>query len=73
MHQAAWGTAKRLTTLLLALGLVFVCASQSGAQILHKKKKVNKSTSPDNTAEPDKVLYEKAQTDLKHGARKWAA
>jgi outer membrane protein assembly factor BamD len=43
-------------------------ASHCGAQILHKKrKKVNKSTSADNTAEPDKVLYNRALGDIKHG------
>ena len=39
----------------------------SSAQILHKKKKVDKSTSADNTAEPDKVLYDRAIEDIKHG------
>jgi outer membrane protein assembly factor BamD len=43
-------------------------ASSSNAQILHKKrKKVNKSTSADNSAEPDKVLYTRAMEDIKHG------
>jgi outer membrane protein assembly factor BamD len=43
-------------------------ASSGNAQILHKKKKkVNKSTSADNTAEPDKVLYDRAVEDIKHG------
>jgi len=43
-------------------------ATQCDAQkIFHKKKKVNKSTSADNTAEPDKILYDKAMDDLKHG------
>jgi len=36
-------------------GLVFL-SSSAGAQIFHKqKKKVNKSTAADNTAEPDKI------------------
>jgi outer membrane protein assembly factor BamD len=48
-------------------GLVFLSASQCGAQILHKKKRVNKSTSADNTAEPDKVLYNRALGDIKRG------
>jgi outer membrane protein assembly factor BamD len=51
----------------MAGGLVWLSASQCGAQILHKKKKVNKSTSADNTAEPDKVLYDRALDDIKHG------
>jgi outer membrane protein assembly factor BamD len=41
-------------------------ATQSNAQLLHKKK-VNKSTTADNSAEPDKVLYLRAQDDIKHG------
>ena len=46
---------------------MLVSASQSNAQILHKKKKVNKSTDATNTAEPDKQLYDKAINDIKHG------
>jgi outer membrane protein assembly factor BamD len=46
---------------------VLVSASQSNAQILHKKKKVDKSTDATNTAEPDKQLYDKAMNDIKHG------
>jgi outer membrane protein assembly factor BamD len=59
-------TAKR-TALLLMTGLFLLSATQSDAQILHRKKKVNKSTSADNTAEPDKILYGKAMEDIKHG------
>jgi len=47
--------------------LVLVSASQCNAQLLHKKKKVNKSTDATNTAEPDKQLYDKAMNDIKHG------
>ena len=51
----------------LTAGLL-VSASSGDAQILHKKKKkVNKSTSADNTAEPDKILYNRALDDIKHG------
>jgi outer membrane protein assembly factor BamD len=50
----------------LLAGLL-LSASSSNAQLLHKKKKVNKSTSADNTAEPDKVLYNRALDDIKHG------
>ena len=46
---------------------MLVSASQSNAQILHKKKKVDKSTDATNTAEPDKQLYDKAMNDIKHG------
>jgi outer membrane protein assembly factor BamD len=34
---------------------------------LHRKKKVNKSTSVDNNAQPDKILYDRAMDDVKHG------
>jgi len=46
---------------------VLVSASQSNAQVFHKKKKTNKSTDSTNTAEPDKQLYDKAINDIKHG------
>ncbi len=48
-------------------GMLLLSATPSDAQILHKKKKINKSTSADNTAEPDKILYDKAMDDIKHG------
>jgi outer membrane protein assembly factor BamD len=47
--------------------LFLVSASQCTAQILHKKKKVDKSTDTANTVEPDKQLYDKATNDIKHG------
>jgi len=53
--------------LVVLTGLFLLSATRSDAQIFHKKKKVNKSTSVDNTAEPDKVLYDKAIDDIKHG------
>jgi outer membrane protein assembly factor BamD len=59
-------TAKGLL-LLVITGLFLLSATPSDAQILHKKKKVNKSTSPENNAQPDKVLYDKAMDDIKHG------
>jgi outer membrane protein assembly factor BamD len=37
------------------------------SQIFHKKKKLNKSTGLDNNAQPDKILYDKAMDDVKHG------
>jgi outer membrane protein assembly factor BamD len=47
---------------------LLLSAGYSDAQILHKKKKkVNKSTSAANTAEPDKILYNRALEDIKHG------
>jgi outer membrane protein assembly factor BamD len=48
-------------------GLFLLSATQCDAQIFHKKKRVNKSTSAQNTAEPDKILYDKAMDDVKHG------
>jgi len=48
-------------------GLFLLSATQCDAQIFRKKKKVNKSTSAENTAEPDKILYNKAMEDVKHG------
>jgi outer membrane protein assembly factor BamD len=50
------------------LGALFLfSAATSDAQLLHKKKKVNKSTSADNNAQPDKILYDRAMDDVKHG------
>ncbi len=68
MLQAFTGkTGKRVGILILAGGLAALTVSPSDAQILHKKKKVNKSTSADNTAEPDKILYGRAMEDIKRG------
>jgi outer membrane protein assembly factor BamD len=41
-------------------------ATSVDAQIFHKKK-VDKSTSVDNNAQPDKILYDRAMDDVKHG------
>ena len=41
-------------------------ATSCDAQIFHKKK-VDKSTSVDNNAQPDKILYDRAMDDIKHG------
>jgi outer membrane protein assembly factor BamD len=57
----------RRTLLVLLTGVFLLSAVRSDAQIFHRKKKVNKSTSVDNTAEPDKILYDKAMEDIKHG------
>jgi outer membrane protein assembly factor BamD len=46
---------------------LLLSASSSNAQLLHKKKKTNKSTAADNTAEPDKVLYNRALEDIRRG------
>ena len=62
-------TAKSLA--LCVLGALFLLGATSSnaqvSQIFHKKKKVNKSTGVDNNAQPDKILYDKAIEDIKHG------
>jgi outer membrane protein assembly factor BamD len=57
----------RRTLLMLVTGMFLLSATQCDAQIFHKKKKVNKSTAADNSAEPDKILYTRAMDDIKHG------
>jgi outer membrane protein assembly factor BamD len=56
---------------LCVLGALFLFGATTSnaqvSQIFHKKKKVNKSTSVDNNAQPDKILYDKALDDIKHG------
>jgi len=53
---------------MLMAGFLLMSGSPSDAQILHKKKKkVNKSTSAANTAEPDKILYNRSLEDIRHG------
>lgn len=47
--------------------MFLLSATRCDAQIFHKKKKVNKSTSAENNAQPDKNLYGKAMEDIKHG------
>ena len=47
--------------------LFFLATTSSDAQIFSKKKKVNKSTGVDNNAQPDKILYDRAVDDIKHG------
>lgn len=47
--------------------VLLASASQCSAQILHRKKKANKSTEASNTVEPDKQLYDKAMDNIKHG------
>lgn len=59
-------TTKWLAGSILA-GMLVLSAAPSNAQLLHKKKKVNKSTNADNNAEPDKLLYDRAMDDIKHG------
>jgi outer membrane protein assembly factor BamD len=67
-HAFRTKTGKFLTALLLAGGFATLSATLCDAQILpHKKKPVDKSTSADNSAEPDKILYERAMEDIKKG------
>jgi len=53
------------------MGALFLFgATASSAQIteiFHKKKPVDKSTGVDNNAQPDKILYDRAMDDVKHG------
>lgn len=59
---------KRTVAACCALVALFLMgATASSAQIFHKRKKINKSTSVDNNAQPDKILYDKAIEDIKHG------
>src|SRR5207248_8437735 len=58
----------KLMAALMAGGLILLSAAPSSAQWpLRKKKKINKSTSADNNAEPDKILYDRALLDIKKG------
>jgi outer membrane protein assembly factor BamD len=57
----------RRLPLLLICALILVNTSVCSAQILHKKKKVDKSTDSTNSVEPDKLLYDRAIEDIKHG------
>ena len=68
MHVTFSGASAKLMAILMAGGLFLLSAAPSNAQIpFHKKKKINKSTSEDNSAAPDKVLYDKAMDAIKHG------
>ena len=57
---------RRIPLVFLGALLLFD-ATLCSAQILHKKKKVDKSTETANTAEPDKQLYDRAMDDIKRG------
>lgn len=58
---------RRTPLLLLFCALALIWTSQCSAQILHKKKPVDKSTDATNTVEPDKQLYDKSMENIKHG------
>src|SRR6202171_6412860 len=66
LRTPPYAPSHRLASLLL-MSILLMGATQSSAQILHKKKKTNKSTSSDNNVQPDKVLYDRAVDDVKHG------
>src|SRR6202166_2369243 len=66
LRNPPYAPSNRLAFLLM-IAIFLVGATQSSAQILHKKKKVDKSTNADNNAQPDKVLYDRAAEDIKHG------
>jgi outer membrane protein assembly factor BamD len=68
LHQAfRWVSTKCLVGLIVVGAVTLCIASPSDAQLLHKKKKINKSTAADNASEPDKFLYERALEDIKRG------
>ena len=48
-------------------GLFLLSAVQCDAQILHRKKKNAKAASAEESVQPDKVLYDRAQDDIKRG------
>jgi outer membrane protein assembly factor BamD len=58
---------RRFPLLFLIALFLFDTTQASAQKILHRKKKVDKSTDTANTAEPDKQLYDKAMEDIKHG------
>jgi len=67
LHGTSFPAAAKRSALFVMTGLFLLSATRCDAQVFHKKKKVNKSTSAENTAEPDKILYDKAMDDVKHG------
>jgi len=67
LRRTSFLAAAKRPALLAMTGLFLLSATRCDAQIFHKKKRLNKSTSAENTAEPDKILYDKAMDDVKHG------
>lgn len=60
------GLVLRLLSGVIVVGLLG--GMSAGAQILHKKKKpADKAASADNSAQPDKVLYDRAKEDIRKG------
>ncbi len=66
MQGTRFAMVKRFTPVLLA-GILLLGATQSNAQLLHKKKKTNKTPSADSSVQPDKVLYDRAVEDIQRG------
>jgi outer membrane protein assembly factor BamD len=67
LRRTSFLAAAKRPALLAMTGLFLLSATRCDAQIFHKKKRLDKSTSAENTAEPDKILYDKAMDDVKHG------
>ena len=66
--SAKQGLLRKGSAICLLAAFSLLAAATCDAQfIFHKKKKVNKSTSADNSAQPDKILYDRAMDDIKHG------
>jgi outer membrane protein assembly factor BamD len=53
--------------LLLMSGLFLLSAATCDAQFLHKKKKKAAVAGEDENVQPDKILYDRALKDIKHG------
>ncbi|HKW57756.1 MAG TPA: outer membrane protein assembly factor BamD [Candidatus Acidoferrum sp.] len=66
LPRGSKATYQRLASGLLAVLLLGATACDA-QWIFHKKKRLNKSTSADNNAQPDKILYDRAIDDIKHG------
>jgi len=65
-EQIERGDGLRRTLLLLMSGLFLLSTATCNAQILHKRKK--KAPAPaDENVQPDKILYDRALNDIKHG------
>lgn len=60
-------SAAKLAGGLLAAVFLLGATTCNAQFIFHKKKRLNKSTSADNNAQPDKILYDRAMDDIKHG------
>src|SRR5215471_16871921 len=57
---------RRIVLVILGLAVVLTTVT-SESQILHRKSKKKKEAAADNSAAPDKVLYDRALVDIKKG------